>query len=189
MEAEPLISWASFAKQPSRALKKLFLNCPSCCTVSFWRERGYRKEDLPFTSASAWLDFPLFRAPPGATGPSPDPSIPVEVGVPRKCRTVLQIGSLSGRLGRAPRVGLGPKDLDSWAPPRADEATHVGSKHRNNKAAAGRRREELHGGTSAAGCVEAVRPPWLLLGSPTPQQSLGSPCPSASRRGEKPAVP
>lgn len=113
----------------------------------------------------------------------------VEVAVPWKCRTVLQIGSLSGRLWRASRGGLGPKDLGSWVPPRADEATHVGSKHRKNKATAGRRREELHGGTSAAGPVEAARPPWLLLGSPTPQQSLASPCPSASRRGEKPAVP
>lgn len=45
-------------------------------------------------------------------------------------------GERQGGAVRARQGVLGPKNLDSWVPPRAGEATHVGSEYRDKKAAA-----------------------------------------------------
>lgn len=128
--AEPLDYWASFARQPSQALKKLFLRsswCPSCHTLSCCQERGYWKEELLLTKVRLTA-FPLFRVLLGAPGPSHALKHTCKGGGPSAMQDSVPNrqpekapGERQGGAVRARRGRLGPKDLDSWLPPRVGE--------------------------------------------------------------------
>lgn len=121
----------------------------------------YSKEDPTFTRASIWLHFPVW-GPTWSSRSQPCPEHTCKGSGPSEmqdCAPDLQPERAPGeRQGGAMRAQRGGrfKDLDSWVVPRAGEATHLGSEHRDKKAAAQRWQEELHGGTSAAGLVKAV---------------------------------
>ena len=100
--AEPLASWASLAKQPSRALQKLLLRSGwdlSSRTRLLTRE-GRRGAGPVLPQTPSLVPLPAIRVPPGVLGLSPVPSIPGQAAVLRDCRTVPRTCTLKRRLGR-----------------------------------------------------------------------------------------
>lgn len=127
---EPLDCWASFAKQPTPALKKLFLRCswcPSCHTLSFCRERGYWKEELLFTKVRLTA-VPLVQGPTWNSRSQPCPEHTCKGGGPSTMQDSVPNRQPEraprerhGGAVRARRGSLGPKDRDFWLPPRGGE--------------------------------------------------------------------